>query len=141
MKRITKCNYKLLDCGEFEKLEQIGDIVIRRPALQAAWKRKLDNNIWKHYHAKFDKAQDKWIIAPAGKLPYFEFNNLTFELRLSPNRQIGIFPEQLTNWQWLEKVISPANRPLNILNGFAYTGASTLISSTKGTTLTHIDAS
>ena len=141
MKNIAKCNYKLLDCGEFEKLEQIGEMVIRRPAMQAAWKRKLDNNIWKHYHAKFDQAQDKWIIAPAGELPYFEYNNLTFELRLSPNRQIGIFPEQLTNWQWLERVISKANRPLNILNGFAYTGASTLISSTSGTTVTHIDAS
>ncbi len=141
MKNIAKCNYKLLDCGELEKLEQIGEVVIRRPALQATWKRKLDNDFWKHYHAKFDKSQAKWTIAPSGKLPYFEYNDLTFELRLSPNRQIGIFPEQLTNWQWLEKIISKANRPLNILNGFAYTGASTLISSTRGTSLTHIDAS
>jgi len=75
------------------------------------------------------------------KLPYFKCNNLIFELRLSPNRQIGIFPEQLANWQWLKDVISKANRPLNILNGFAYTGASTLFASVKGTTITHIDAS
>ena len=141
MKKVVECNYRLLDCGEFEKLEQIGEVIIRRPALQATWKRKLDNNIWNHYHAKFDQSKNIWTIVPGRKLPYFKCNNLTLELRLSPNRQIGIFPEQLTNWQWLKDVISQASRPLNILNGFAYTGVSTLISSTKVTTLTHIDAS
>ena len=123
------------------QMEQIGNIIIRRPALQAEWERKLDADIWQQYHAEFDHVQNEWVTFPEGNLPYFECNNLTFELRLSPNRQIGIFPEQLINWHWLEKVISQANRPLNILNGFAYTGASTLFASTKETTLTHIDAS
>jgi len=141
MKNLVKCNYKLLDCGEFEKLEQIDDIIILRPALQSIWKRKLGNDIWQHYHVKFDLPQNKWIYLAEKKLPYFKCNNLTFELRLSPNRQIGIFPEQLTNWKWLNEVISKANRPLNILNGFAYTGASTLFASTEETIVTHIDAS
>jgi len=141
MKKKLKCNYKLLDCGELEKLEQIDDIIIRRPALQAEWKRKLGNDIWQHYHAKFDQTQNKWITIPEIGLPYFVCNNLTSELRLSSNRQIGIFPEQLTNWQWLKEVVAKANRPLKILNGFAYTGASTLFASTKKTTITHVDAS
>jgi 23S rRNA (cytosine1962-C5)-methyltransferase len=141
MKIFVQCNYKLLDCGEFEKLEQIDDIIIRRPALQAEWKRKLGNDIWQQYQAKFDYTQNEWTTIPEINLPYFVCNNLTFELRLSSNRQIGIFPEQLTNWQWLKKVISKANRPLNILNGFAYTGASTLFASAEETTLTHVDAS
>ncbi|MDP8201994.1 MAG: class I SAM-dependent methyltransferase [Candidatus Tenebribacter burtonii] len=141
MKDLVKCNYTLLDCGNFEKLEQVGEVIIRRPALQAAWKRKLGNDIWQQYHAKFDPLQDKWIIFSVENLPYFECDNLTFELKISPNQQIGIFPEQFTNWQWLRDVIFQAYRPLNILNGFAYTGASTLFASTKGTTLTHIDAS
>ncbi len=141
MKDFVKCNYKLLDCGEFEKLEQIDDLIIRRPALQAIWKRKLGNEIWQQYHAIFNPSQNKWISLAEKKLPYFKCNNLTFELRLSPNRQIGIFPEQIANWQWLKDVISKANRPLNILNGFAYTGASTLFASAEETTVTHIDAS
>ena len=49
MKDLVKCNYKLLDCGEFEKLEQIDDLIIRRPALQAEWKKNWEmifgNNI------------------------------------------------------------------------------------------------
>ena len=141
MKDLVKCNYKLLDCGEFEKLEQINDLIIRRPALQATWKRKLKKDIWQQYHAKFDQTQNKWTTNPERNLPYFKCNNLTFELRFSPNRQIGIFPEQLTNWRWLKEVIHQAHRPLNILNGFAYTGASTLFASAKETTITHIDAS
>ena len=141
MKNLLKCNYKLLDCGEFEKLEQIDDLIIRRPALQAEWKRKLGNAIWQQYHVKFDPSQNRWISIAEKKLPYFKCNNLTLEVRLSSNRQIGIFPEQLANWQWLKDIISKANRPLNILNGFAYTGASTLFASAKGTALTHVDAS
>ena len=141
MKDLVKCNYKLLDCGEFEKLEKIDGIVIRRPALQAVWKRKLENDIWQQYHAKFSQMQNKWTIFSVDNLPNFECNNLTFELRFSPNQQIGIFPEQFTNWQWLKDVIFQVNRHLNILNGFAYTGASTLFASTKGMTITHVDAS
>ncbi|MCK4956202.1 MAG: class I SAM-dependent methyltransferase [Candidatus Cloacimonetes bacterium] len=145
MKKSIKCNYKLLDCGEFEKLEQIGETIFRRPALQATWKRKLATDIWQQYQAKFDQYKNKWQVEPEMKLPNFKCNHLTFELKLSPNRQIGIFPEQFANWQWLQKTISQANRPLNILNGFAYTGTSTLFASAAGTStnptsVTHIDA-
>jgi 23S rRNA (cytosine1962-C5)-methyltransferase len=134
-------NYRLLDCGKFEKLEQIGTNIIRRPAPQAIWRRKLDADIWDKYQTRFDLSQNKWIADSEKKLPYFKCNNLTFELKLSPNGQIGIFPEQYTNWQWLESIISQTKRPLNILNGFAYTGASTLFSSSSATTVTHVDAS
>ena len=141
MKNKIRCNYKLLDCGEFEKLEQIGKVIVRRPALQANWKRKLNYDIWENYYARFDQLKREWKIATEGKLPYFICDNVTLELKLSTNGQIGIFPEQLANWQWLQTVISQANRPLNIFNGFAYTGASTLFASTKGNVITHIDAS
>ena len=50
MESIVNCNYKLLDCGKFEKLEQCGEVVIRRPAPHATWRRKLDTDIWKYYH-------------------------------------------------------------------------------------------
>ncbi len=59
MKDLVKCNYKLLDCGEFEKLEQVNNLIIRRPALQAVWKRKLRKEIWQQYHTKFDLTQNK----------------------------------------------------------------------------------
>ena len=141
MKNIMKCNYKLLDCGEFEKLEQIGEYIFRRSAPQATWKRKLGDDVWKYNHARFDQLKREWRTFTEDKLPNFECDNATLELRLTSNGQIGIFPEQLANWQWLQTVTSHAKRPLNILNGFAYTGASTLFASSPKITVTHIDAS
>jgi len=141
MKNIIKCNYKLLDCGEFEKLEEIGEYIFRRSAPQATWKRKLSDNIWKNNHARFDQLKREWRTFTEDKLPNFECDNATLELRLTSNGQIGIFPEQLANWQWLKTVTSHAIRPLNILNGFAYTGASTLFASSPKIAVTHIDAS
>ncbi len=132
-------NYKLLDCGKFEKLEQFDDVVIRRPAAQASWQRKLPAEIWRNYHARFDQKENSWT--KKSELPNFKINNFQFKLKLSPNRQIGVFPEQLTNWRWLEKIVSTTTRPLNILNGFAYTGVSTLFASALPNAVTHIDAS
>ncbi len=141
MENYIKCNYKLLDCGELEKLEQIGEYIFRRSAPQAIWKRKLSDDIWENYNASFNQLTREWRTFTEDKLPNFECDNVTLELRLSSNGQIGIFPEQLANWQWLQTVTAQAKRPLNILNGFAYTGASTLYASKQITNLTHVDAS
>lgn len=135
------CNYELLDCGNFEKLERFGNLIFRRPALQAFWKKKLSKDVWNNFDAMFDQESNKWIKKTEAEISNFECHNLSFELRYSPNRQIGIFPEQLPNWKLIQKIVSNSKRPLNILNGFAYTGASTLFSSSENTKVTHIDAS
>ena len=62
------------------------------------------------------------------------------------NGQIGIYPEQVPNWKWLKEQTEKADRPFKILNGFAYTGGSTLFASLGGikgekTDICHIDAS
>ncbi|MDP8210907.1 MAG: class I SAM-dependent methyltransferase [Candidatus Stygibacter australis] len=140
MKNIVRCNYKLLDCGEYEKLEQVDEFIIRRPAPQANWKRKLGIEIWENYSARYEPKQAKWRIITDKKLPDFVFNDISFNLKLSPNGQIGIFPEQMVNWLWLEDIVENSNREIHILNGFAYTGAATLIASTPTNSVTHIDA-
>ncbi len=135
-----KSNYQLLDCGNFEKLEKFGNITIRRPALQACWEQKLSTKVWNKYDAKYDQVADKWTKV-AEDLPIFECNNLLFELRFSSNRQIGIFPEQFSNWEWIQQIVTNSQFNLNILNGFAYTGASTIFASNQKTKVTHLDAS
>ena len=145
MNKNRNCNYKLLDCGEFEKLEQIDDVIIRRSAPQAIWERKLNKETWDQYQAKYDLQKHAWEFQQDLILPHFLCDDLIFELRFSTNGQIGIFPEQEPNWRWLQDVISKADRPLNILNGFAYTGASTLFASsaeknTNSINVTHVDA-
>ena len=56
------------------------------------------------------------------------------------NGQLGIFPEQFANWQWIAKRVATAGRALRVLNLFAYTGGSTLAAAVAGAEVTHIDA-
>ena len=139
----NKTNYELIDCGNLEKLEKIGDYLIRRPSPQAIWKQKIDEHIWKNHHARYDEINNKWIINDIIGLPDFEFNDLKFKLKHSPNRQVGIFPEQIENWLWLNRFLNNSKRDLNILNGFAYTGIASVVAA--GTAnhihqITHLDA-
>jgi 23S rRNA (cytosine1962-C5)-methyltransferase len=69
---------------------------------------------------------------------------LTFHLHTSPFGQVGVFPEQLENWQWIVRMIAKpqavAGRPLRVLNLFGYTGGSTLAAAAAGAEVVHIDA-
>lgn len=128
-------DYRLLDTGSGRRLEQFGGIRIVRTAKQAYWKPALPSSEWDSADAVYDG--DEW----RGELPEFtaRFDDAVFSLGLLETGQIGIFPEQQENWEWLRKTVS--DRPLRILNGFAYTGGSTIFSSTPYTDVTHLDAS
>jgi 23S rRNA (cytosine1962-C5)-methyltransferase len=139
----NKTNYELIDCGDMEKLEKIGDYLIRRPSPQATWKQKIDKEIWNNYQARYDKNNNKWINNDNSDLPDFTFLNLKFKLKHSPNRQIGIFPEQIENWYWLNQFLNTTKKKLNILNGFAYTGAASIVAAGAANhihQITHLDA-
>jgi 23S rRNA (cytosine1962-C5)-methyltransferase len=52
-----------------------------------------------------------------------------------------LFPEQAANWDWFSDLIKKANRPIKVLNLFAYTGGATLAAAKAGASVTHVDAS
>ena len=71
-----------------------------------------------------------------------------FLLSPSPQGQVGLFPEQTDNWRWIRSTLSSytprcgEGRNAAVLNGFAYTGGSTLAAlSPGGVVVTHLDAS
>ncbi len=45
------------------------------------------------------------------------------------------------NWDWFSDIIKKANRPVKVLNLFAYTGGATLAAAKAGAAVTHVDAS
>ena len=45
------------------------------------------------------------------------------------------------NWDWFSDKIRKANRPVKVLNLFAYTGGATLAAAAAGASVTHVDAS
>jgi len=66
------------------------------------------------------------------------YDRLTFILRPTEFKHVGVFPEQAVNWLWLTKTIG--GKPLNVLNLFAYTGGATMAAAAAGAKVTHVDA-
>ncbi len=69
------------------------------------------------------------------------FERIKFELKLTNFGHVGLFPEQADNWNWIaqqirEAAISQKDKPLRVLNLFAYTGGSTLAAAAVGAEVT-----
>ena len=56
-------------------------------------------------------------------------------------KQTGLFPEQSVNWKLAAELIKKAERPIKVLNLFAYTGGATVACLKAGASVTHVDAS
>ena len=133
--------YQLLDSGDGQKLEIFQNYKIIRPDPRIIWSRN-NSSIWSDADAIFDRnsAEGKWIYKkPPPEKWQIKFKNLTFNLKPTDFRHVGIFPEQAVNWDWLTEKIN--NQPSKILNLFAYTGASTIAAAKTGAKVTHVDSS
>ena len=120
--------YALIDFGGGEKLERFGDRTVRRetPSVDAG---SANKNDWtcdaafeKHYRSNAGQWEsdcgpdDDWSIEHDGK---------RFLLKQAPSGQVGVFPEQATNWDWIERQ-RESLIGLNAINLFAYTGGTTM---------------
>ena len=125
--------YELLDAGDGRRLERFGDRVVDRPA-PGATEPARNLSAWAAVDLRFETGVGwrgevrPWTVTLDG---------LTFELRPTTSGQVGLFPEQTPNWQWLREHITPAAEVLNL---FGYTGGSTLVSAAMGTRVVHVDA-
>jgi len=159
-------DYEVIDTTGGEKLERWGDYILVRPDPQVIWNTPHDNPGWKqkngHYHRstkgggewEFFNLPDEWTIsyklpfqrqAPAVTTPANQ--GLTFHLKPFSFKHTGLFPEQAVNWDWFSQLIRkealnrPTDRPVKVLNLFAYTGGATVSAAAAGATVTHVDAS
>ncbi|MDO8499897.1 MAG: class I SAM-dependent methyltransferase [bacterium] len=136
--------YALLDSGEGEKLEQYGDFVLSRPDPQALWRKRLPAKDWAKAHAIFrrDGRSTEWVMKAGTPAEWqMSLNNLKFKIKPTAFKHTGLFPEQASNWSWLEKNISTAGRELEVLNLFGYTAGATLACAKAGAKVCHVDAS
>lgn len=136
--------YKIIDAGNGEKLESWGQFVLRRPDPQAIWLTTYDNK-WNQVDGHYirsskgggywdfkKKLPDHWVIG---------YKSLRFKVSPTNFKHTGLFPEQAINWDFMMEKIEKANRPVKILNLFAYTGAATIACSSAGATeVVHVDA-
>lgn len=139
-------DYQIIDAGNKEKLETWNGIILRRPDPQAIWPINDDIKLWNkndaHYH-RSNKGGGEWNFKK--KLPEFwtvSYGNLTFKVSPTGFKHTGLFPEQACNWDWMMEAIANANRPIKVLNLFAYTGGATMACSSAGASeVVHVDAS
>jgi len=110
----------------------------------ALWPSTAHDELSKQPDARFDNGEtgggwkktndiktDSWNIS---------IGSLTAELRFSSNGQVGIFPEQYQNWQWIrDQIAKKVDKPLKILNLFGYTGIATLHAVAPHTQVCHVD--
>lgn len=138
-------DYALLDTGDGYRLERFGQFSLVRPDPQIIWSKSLLESIWFEADAKFVKQRDGkegWEIKKSIPEKWLmQYGDVSFWVKKTPFKHTGVFPEQSVQWDWIKGKINAANRPINILNLFAYTGIATLAAATAGAKVTHVDAS
>ena len=88
----------------------------------------------------------KWIIKEGVPKSWnIEFGDFNFSIRPTSFKHTGLFPEQLPNWQWTKDIIEKNKKsyekPISVLNLFAYTGGATLACARAGAEVCHVDGS
>ena len=161
-------DYEVLDTSGGEKLERWGKYILVRPDPQVIWNTPHEHPGWKHknghYHRsskgggewEFFNLPAEWNISYYMKSVSPEKNgneksghsHLIFRLKPFSFKHTGLFPEQAANWDWFSGIIhdarrsgKTADRPIKVLNLFAYTGGATLAAAAAGASVTHVDAS
>jgi 23S rRNA (cytosine1962-C5)-methyltransferase len=137
-------DYELLDFGEGRKLERFGRWIFDRPSPAANGKRIVSRSAWADAEARYD---GEWTptrgkVASGDELSVSLGEARGFRLLIEPlpSGQVGVFPEQFPNWQWLAQRAGSSPTPARVLNLFAYTGGSTLAVAAAGAEVTHVDA-
>lgn len=144
-------DYELLDCGDFEKLERFGNLVLSRPEPQAVWKKVWSPQEWKkHTHIQFkgrSATSGDWIKVAKNTPDRWNVNyknneiNINLRLGLTSFKHVGVFPEQAVNWDYISSSVKKFKTPIpKVLNLFAYTGAASLVAKAAGADTTHVDS-
>lgn len=156
--------YRLVDYGAGMRLEQFGRFRVCRPCPIAANERRLlPESEWAKADLTFhlgDGAGNAGYWTLGGRVVGEDEpaladwklscgDHVAFALNAYKGGQVGLFPEQLSNWQWIGSVIreylthceSDGSETFNVLNGFAYTGGSTMAALVDPRVqVTHLDA-
>ena len=136
--------YSLLDCSDGCRLEKWGEYTLIRPDPQVIWKNCRAHSAWKKADAVYNRSKSGGGSWNENKLPEewkINYRDLTFSIKPMGFKHTGLFPEQAVNWDWFSALIKNANRPIKVLNLFAYTGGATVAAAKAGASVCHVDAS
>ena len=138
-------DYEVIATGNGEKLERWGDVYLLRPDPQVIWESSMDMKKFPKLNAHYKRESTgggRWEILK--KYPeswVINYKNLKFKIKPMGFKHTGLFPEQAVNWDRMIDLVKSANRPINALNLFAYTGGASVALASAGASVTHVDAS
>jgi hypothetical protein len=165
---LPSTDYELLDSGDGEKLERYGDVIVARPDPQALWPKSLSKEEWNKVTAVFTRESKNAGWEFKKKIPErwkIKFGGLNFWIKPTSFKHTGLFPEQSSNWKWIQEIIAkavaatPSNLLANwrvrggdtdppltkrgqggvsVLNLFGYTGGATLAAAQAGAEVCHL---
>ena len=140
--------YQLLDSGNQQRLEQWGPFRLIRPDPVAIWPQLLLpewNDIDAIYHGTTVQNGSWEQVRPLPASWVISVGEWHFTVGLGASKHLGLFPEQLEQWQSLATLIKKQTptftEPIRFLNLFAYTGAASIAATTAGAFTTHVDSS
>lgn len=139
-------DYELIDASNGQKLERWKDIYLLRPDPQIVWN---NGNLLEKYNSIIDavyhrsnKGGGNWEnLKNIPSSWSVDYKNLTFNIKQMGFKHTGLFPEQAVNWDFMIDKIKKANRPIKVLNLFAYTGGASVACLSAGASVTHVDSS
>lgn len=138
-------DYSVIATGDGEKLERWGEYYLLRPDPQVIWHGKQDLASYPKLSAHYLRSSSgggQWKMLK--KLPenwLIGWKDFKFIVKPMGFKHTGIFPEQAVNWEEMTKLIKESQRPIRVLNLFAYTGLASVICAKAGAEVTHVDAS
>lgn len=137
-------DYTVLATGDGYKLERWKDIVLLRPDPQVIWAPQRDLFAYPKINAIYrrsDKGGGAWEFRRAMPDEWtVGYKELKFKIKPMGFKHTGLFPEQAVNWDRMASLIRGANRPIKVLNLFAYTGGATVACAKAGAEVVHVDA-
>ena len=136
-------DYELLDASDGERLERWGSYILRRPDPQIIWKGGSKERSWQcadGVYKRSSKGGGGWVKNELPEQWNIGYGRLKFVLKPMGFKHTGLFPEQAANWDWFSRLIAEANRPIKVLNLFAYTGGATVAAAAAGASVVHVDA-
>jgi 23S rRNA (cytosine1962-C5)-methyltransferase len=146
--------YELLDCGNGQKVEMLGDYKVIRPCPQAIWK-PFNPKLWEYADTIFARTTGEKGEWKAQKNPdEIKRNKLGMgvptswtitsptglEWNVEPNEfgNIGVFTE---HWQYGPDLVNFFDKKGKVLNLFSYTGSSCVDLVKAGYKITVVDSS
>jgi 23S rRNA (cytosine1962-C5)-methyltransferase len=138
--------YALLDFAKEQKTERFGEQIVLRETKSVA-----DSGFRRTGAGSFSptlsyrinaKSNDhgEWIGTVAPEKPWtIRHRRKCFLLKVTPAGQVGVFPEQAANWDWIETGCQSLSG-LTGLNLFAYSGGTTLSLASMSASMVHVDS-